>query len=183
MSARGCGTGRNDRDAQALNVLTSSTIDRSTFREAMSRFAAAVNLVTTDGPAGRRGVTVTSVCSVSDQPASLLVCLNLSSPLNARFEENGVFAVNLLGQSSENVARVFAGEGGLDAEARFAAARWDRLSTGAPILEGALASFDCRLVDGRTVATHRVMIGEVVAVRLGEPGPSLLYRDRLYHGF
>ncbi|MFD2238518.1 flavin reductase [Aureimonas populi] len=147
----------------------------------MSHFAAAVHLITTDGPAGRRGVTATSVCSVSDAPATLLVCLNLSSPLNDRFEANGVFAVNMLSAEAEPVARIFSGQGGLEPEARFASARWSTLSTGSPVLEsGALASFDCRLVDSRIVATHRVLIGEVVAIRQGEPASSLLYRDRRY---
>ncbi len=162
-------------------VVAHSPVERAAFREAMSHFAASVCLVTTDGPAGRRGVTVTSVCSVSDEPATVLVCLNQSSPANVRFEENGVFAVNLLASRNEPVARVFAGEGRLDPDARFASARWTGLSTGAPILADALVSFDCRVIDSRVVATHRVMIGEVVAI--GEPvtGESLLYRARRYH--
>lgn len=162
-------------------MLTYPEIDRVAFRQAMSHFAAAVNLVTTDGPAGRRGVTVTSVCSVSDEPATILVCLNQMSAANVRFEENGVFAVNVLSHRSEAIARVFAGEGKLDVEARFAAGRWTRLVTGAPVLEDALVSFDCRVIDSRVVATHRVMIGEVVALAEPSPGSSLLYRARRYH--
>lgn len=158
-----------------------SAIDALAFREAMSHFAAAVNLVTTDGPAGRRGVTVTSVCAVSDTPATILVCLNRSSPANQLFERNGVFAVNVLADRSEDVARVFAGEGKLDADARFAAARWLRLETGAPVLADALVGFDCRLLEARTVATHQVMIGEVVGLAEPQAGGSLLYRARNYH--
>lgn len=161
-------------------MLTNPTIARTEFREAMSRFAAAVHLVTTDGPAGRRGVTVTSVCAVSDDPATLLVCLNVSSAANVRFEENGVFAVNVLPDRLEPIARAFSGEGRLDLDERFATGRWHVLQTGAPVLEGALASFDCRLVDTRIVATHRVMIGEVAAIRSGEANRSLVYRGRRY---
>ena len=158
-----------------------SGIDAAAFREAMSHFAAAVNLVTTDGPAGRRGVTVTSVCAVSDQPATILVCLNRASAANQLFEANGVFAVNVLADRNEAVARVFAGEGKLDATERFASARWVRLQTGAPILADALIGFDCRLVEARTVATHQVMIGEVVGLAEPQAGGSLLYRSRGYH--
>ena len=53
-----------------------ATVDAAQFREAMSRLGAAVHVVTTAGPAGRAGVTATAVVSVSDQPATLLVCLN-----------------------------------------------------------------------------------------------------------
>lgn len=165
---------------RTLGLLTSSTIEAPAFREAMSRFTAAVHIVTTDGAAGRRGVTATSVASVSDDPATLLVCLNSSSPANRRFEANGCFAVNLLAATDEEMARAFSGEGRLDPDERFLMAEWGGLATGAPILDGALASFDCRLTDSRIVATHRVMIGEVAAIRLGDPGPALLYLGRGY---
>lgn len=161
-------------------LLTTSTIDRDSFRDAMSRFAAAVHLVTTDGPAGQRGLTVSSACSVSDSPATLLVCLNMSSPENDRFEANGNFAVNLVAAADEPVARAFAGEGQLAPEERFAKAEWDTLQTGAPVLTSALASFDCRLIEASVVATHRVLIGEVVAVRTNPRAASLVYLDLAY---
>lgn len=162
-------------------MLTSPTVDRTSFREAMSQLAAAVHIITTDGPAGRRGVTATSVCSVSDAPATLLVCLNTSNPMNERFEKNGTFVVNLLAAEAEPLARVFAGHGGLAPEERFAQAAWSGLATGAPALDGALANFDCRLLDARLVGTHKVMIGEVVALRTGGRAPGLVYRNRHYH--
>nr|WP_078706684.1 flavin reductase [Consotaella salsifontis] len=146
----------------------------------MARFAASVNIVTTDGPAGPRGVTATSVCSVSDDPPIILVCLNAQGPLNERFVENEVFALNVLGAEQEPVARAFAGEGRLSTEERFATARWTRLGSGAPILEGALASFDCRLRERTKVATHNVLFGEVIGVRTGGDDASLLYLGRRY---
>ena len=161
--------------------LKTATIDRATFRDAMSRMATAVHLVTTDGPAGRRGVTVSSACSVSDDPATLLVCLNISSPANDRFEANGNFAVNMLAGRNESIARTFAGEGGLAPDERFAGGRWITAETGAPLLATSLVGFDCRLTDATIVATHRVLIGEVVAIRMGTPGPALLYFDRAFH--
>ena len=161
-----------------LNI---ATIDRAAFRDAMSRMPAAVHLVTTDGPAGRRGVTVSSACSVSDEPATLLVCLNVSSPTNDRFEANGNFAVNLLASRSEPLARAFAGEGSLSPESRFSLGRWTSAETGAPLLTDALVGFDCRLIDAKIIATHRVLIGEVVAMRMGPDEPALLYFDRTFH--
>lgn len=158
-----------------------SDTERDAFREAMSHVASAVCLVTTDGAAGRRGVTVTAVCSVSDEPPTVLACLNHTNAANVRFGENGVFAVNVLADRNEPVARAFAGEGKLEPEERFARGRWRTLRTGAPILEDALVAFDCRLEDSRIVATHRVMIGRVVAVSEPVAGSSLLYRARRYH--
>lgn len=162
-------------------MLTTTTIDRQDFREAMSRFAAAVLLVTTDGPAGRRGVTVSAACSVSDDPATMLVCLNQGSVHNRRFSDNGNFAVNVLSVDGERLARAFSGEGGLSLDERFALGAWERRATGAPLLVDALVAFDCRMIENRVVATHHVMIGTVEAMRFGPKAPSLLYRDRLYH--
>ncbi len=51
-------------------------VDQQTFRDAMSCMGAAVNIITTDGPAGRAGFTASAVCSVTDTPPTLLVCLN-----------------------------------------------------------------------------------------------------------
>lgn len=161
-------------------MLSHTTVDRYRFREAMSHLAASVHLVTTDGVAGRRGVTVTAVCSVSDQPATLLVCLNHTSAKNRVFDDNGLFAINVLGGRNEALARKFAGEGGLDSDERFAAGDWTKLVTGAPVLVGSIVSFDCRLIDSRVVATHRILIGEVVAVSEITHGDSLVYKDRHY---
>ena len=159
-------------------LLKSMRTDPRMFREAMTRFAAAVHVVTTDGPAGRRGVTVSSVCSVSDDPATLLVCLNLSSADNSWFEQNAAFAVNVLSADDEGVARAFAGEGKLSQAERFSRGEWSTAATGSPLLATALASFDCRLVDAKVIATHKVLIGEVADIRIGEPASSLLYIDR-----
>jgi cob(II)yrinic acid a,c-diamide reductase len=162
-------------------LLTTTTIDRQDFREAMSRFAAAVLLVTTDGPAGPRGVTVSAACPVSDDPATMLVCLNQGSVHNRRFGDNGNFAINVLSAENERIARAFSGEGKLSVEERFALGGWETRETGAPLLADALVSFDCRLTETRIVATHHVMIGEVAGLRFGPKAPSLLYRDRVYH--
>lgn len=151
------------------------------YREGMSRLAAAVNIVTTDGPAGLAGFTATAVASISDRPPSLLVCLNRTSGSAARLIANGVFCVNTLAAEHRALADDFAGRTGLHGEGRFARGAWGALETGAPVLEQSLTSFDCRLMEVKDVATHHVLVGEVVAVRLGGEKPSLVYVHRRYH--
>lgn len=56
-----------------------SLADKQSFRDAMAHVGAAVNIITTDGPAGRAGFTASAVCSVTDAPPTLLVCLNRSA--------------------------------------------------------------------------------------------------------
>jgi flavin reductase len=80
------------------------SVESPAFREAMSRLGAAVHVVTTAGAAGKSGFTATAVCSVTDQPAMLLVCLNRRSASAPLLAQNGVFCVNTLGAGEEAVA-------------------------------------------------------------------------------
>ena len=71
-------------------------VDPKLFREAMSRYGSAVHVVTTDGPGGKTGFTATAICSVSDDPPTLLVCLNRKSQGSPLLAANRVFCVNTL---------------------------------------------------------------------------------------
>ncbi|HET9904477.1 MAG TPA: flavin reductase [Xanthobacteraceae bacterium] len=150
------------------------------FREAMARLGAAVNVITTDGRAGRTGFTATAVCSVSDQPPTLLVCLNRKSRGTPLLRENGVFCVNTLAADQEAIADLFAGRTGASGAERFVQGEWMTLATGAPVLRSAAVAFDCRTVDVKTVATHNVFFAVVEAVHIGNPCPALVYHDRAY---
>jgi cob(II)yrinic acid a,c-diamide reductase len=157
-------------------------IEPLAFRNAMSHFAEAVHILTTDGPAGRRGVTISAVCSVSDNPATMLVCLNRNHEFNHLFIENGVFALNTLSFQQQALSEAFSGKGELAQEERFALGDWHTLQTGAPVLTNALASFDCRIIASHEVATHYVIYGKVSAINFGDRGRSLIYLNRSYHG-
>jgi flavin reductase len=156
------------------------TVDAEAFREAMARLGAAVHVVTTAGRAGRTGFTATAVCAVSDQPATLLVCLNRRSQANAILCENGVFCVNTLRADGAEIADVFAGRTDVERAERFGAGEWITLRTGAPVLRAAVVGFDCRTIEVKAVGTHNVFFAGVEAVHLGAPGPALVYHERAY---
>lgn len=157
-------------------------LDRAEFRNAMARLGAAVNVVTTDGEGGRAGFTASAVCSVTDAPPTLLVCLNRAASSNAVFLRNMVLCVNTLAAPQRALSDIFAGVTGLDGEARFEAGSWTRLVTGAPVLEQALVAFDCRVVEVVVKGTHSVLFAEVQAIRAGAPGTqALIYYARDYH--
>jgi flavin reductase len=155
-------------------------LDPARFRDAMSRVAAAVHIVTTDGPAGLAGITATSVASITDEPPMMLFCINKTSSSAARMIENGVFCINTLAPSHETLADIFAGRTGHYLGERFAGGEWTKLVTGAPVLRRAAAAFDCRLVEAKSVMTHFVMIGAVEAVDFGPEGGNLSYARRKY---
>jgi flavin reductase (DIM6/NTAB) family NADH-FMN oxidoreductase RutF len=153
---------------------------RCAFIEAMSCNATPVWLVTTDGPAGRHGLTVSAVSSVSAEPPMLLTCINRQSPVANAVCRNRLLAVSLLGESQAELAELFAGrhptrtrEDGLHADL------WETGLTGAPLLRHAVAAFDCRLEAAHDAGSHRILIGAILQAgsALAEP---LLYHRRRY---
>jgi flavin reductase len=153
------------------------------FRQAMAQVTAAVHVVTTFGANGRAGLTASAVTSLSDSPPLMLACIHNDSRTLAAIEANGVFCVNTLSGSDQAVAEVFAGRKGLAGEARFTVGDWAGLETGSPVLTSSLVAFDCRLIEARTHATHRVIIGEVLAIGGLGAGPGLIYRSRTFGSF
>lgn len=170
----------DERMAELKRAGPGQGLDGARFREAMSRVAAAVHIVTTGGPAGLGGITATSVASITVEPPMILFCINKSSPSAARVIENGVFCVNTLTPSQEVLADIFAGRTGQHLDERFASAEWTKLITGAPVLRNAAAVFDCRLTEVKEVVTHLVMIGAVEGVEYGRQDCSLTYAHRRY---
>jgi len=156
------------------------TADPALFRDAMCRLGAAVHVITTAGPGGKTGATATAVCSVSDTPPTLLICLNRRSQTNPVVVENGVFCVNTLGAAHADIANIFAGRTGAQGANRFSVGDWMVLSTGSPVLASAVIAFNCRIVEVREVARHNVFFGAVESVRQGPAGPVLVYHERAY---
>jgi flavin reductase len=154
-------------------------VSRAEFRDAMARLGAAVHVITSDGPGGRAGFTASAVCSVTDTPPSLLVCLNRSASVYEAFVANQVMCVNTLAHSHEPLSALFGGK--TEMEERFASGTWSRLVTGAPVLDDAVISFDCKVMQSVNVGTHDVLLGEVVGLRHGSSEAALFYFERRYH--
>ncbi len=155
-------------------------VTQAEYRDAMALLGAAVCLITSDGPGGRTGLTASAVCSVTDRPPTLLLCMNRGSRSNDAFKANGVACINVLSASHQELSSLFSGPA--EMEERFAAVSWDRLSTGAPVLPDAAASFDCRIAQVTEVGTHSVFFCEVEALRVGTASEAaLIYLRRAYH--
>lgn len=151
------------------------------FREAMSRVAGAVNIITTQGAGGQSGFTATAMVSVSDAPPTLLVCANAQSRTLVAIETNRRFAVNVLGAEQRAIAEAFTGKTGLGGAERFSVGEWQAGALDQPLLAHALAAFECELAEAKPVAGHVVLIGTIRAIRLGQAGSGLAYARRQYH--
>ena len=147
----------------------------------MARLGAAVNIITTIGADGPQGVTASAVCSVTDSPPTLLLCVNRDSDINEALKSSGVLCVNTLSAAQEHLSPIFASMTGATQQERFLEASWSTLATGAPVLGEAVVSFDCRITQSTEVGTHTVFFCEVEALQSGKDSEGLIYFGRTYH--
>ncbi len=155
-------------------------VDATSYRQAMSRLGAAVNVITTGDASGRHGLTASAVCSVTDAPPTLLVCINRAARSRSSFMIGGPICINTLAHAQKDVSVAFSGK--LEMEERFVSGSWVTGTTGAPILEQALVACDCLVTQIVEVGTHSVIFCGVQEIRLGDPAEALVYFNRAYHG-
>lgn len=153
------------------------------FRAGLSLLPGGVSVITTGGTAGLAGFTASAVCSVTDDPPTVLVCMNRSSYAHRFFTENRVLCVNVLGAGQQTLSELFSSRQVTMPE-RFERAPWQPLATGAPALEGVLVNLDGDIVDVHDIGTHSVFITRVRHIRVPDAAPAepgLAYYNRRYH--
>jgi len=148
------------------------------FTDAMSRAVTGVSIVTTDGPNGQFGLTVSSMTSVSASPPMLLVCVNRSSVAHDAIRDNEHFAINVLTAEQREIANQFAGRNASGERYLFDQATWD-CGVSLPRLRGAAAYFECSLVSAMTFGSHSIFVAQVTGSNAGNDEP-LLYTGRDY---
>jgi flavin reductase (NADH)/flavin reductase/chlorophenol-4-monooxygenase component 1 len=146
----------------------------------MSRVACSVSIVCTDGPHGVAGFTCSAVCSVTDEPPTIMVCVNRRSAANAIIKANGVLCVSSLGTDQVDLSELFAGVGRVPMIERFSGPNWGVLATGAPYCTTSRVALDCRIADVREVGTHSVIFAEVLSTEHAGDGEPLIYHSRDY---
>lgn len=150
----------------------------------MRRLASGVCVLSTNLPNNQRfAMTVSSITSVSDSPASLLVCINQQVSQQGHLATQGSqFAVNVLSIDHKDVSNVCAGRE--PARNRFEVGNWEEDDTGLPVLADAQAVFICQTDQIMTYGTHKIVIGVIHKVILnGAEVTPLLYADGSYGAF
>jgi flavin reductase (DIM6/NTAB) family NADH-FMN oxidoreductase RutF len=151
-------------------------IDADTYRQTCAQFATGVAVATVRAADGTpHGLTVSSFTAVSINPPLILICIDCASQALDHFRRGPYFAVNVLAVSQRDLSVTFAEK----PEGRFDGIAWEPGQTGAPLLEGALSTIECRVERVLDAGDHAVIIGEVVRAecRAGQP---LLYFNRMY---
>ena len=157
---------------------------RDAFVQGMSRAAQTVTVVTTDGVAGRAGLTLSAMVSVSadgDHP-TLMICVKHTAQAAPRIIANGTFCVNMLQADQSRIADVFAGRFADQFPDKFAVAEWLAMPLGAPRLTNPLVAFDCKLAQEIRIGTHHIFVGDVHSVHLAPQSAALIYANRAYAG-
>jgi len=160
---------------EVIDMRISETLNGHEFKAVMRQVVSSVAVITAASGKVRNGLTATAVCSVSTEPPTMLVCVNRSATAERIIADSGSFAINFLTEEQHQIARLFS-TSKLSADQRFGEGRWLKMVTGAPILEGAVASFDCEVSDRILSGTHHIYIGRVLAATSLDQH-ALLYRD------
>lgn len=157
---------------------TEQTTLRDDFLNAMRYVANSVTVVTTDGPAGKSGATVSAFSSLSADPPSVLVCLNLDSNTLEAIRDNKHFCVNVLPEGARHIAERFAGFHDDEIEDRFSGIDLTTTGDPSPAISGA-TSFTCDLENMVESGSHAICIGRVIETHAGNFTP-LIYMDRKF---
>lgn len=164
-------------DAKSDLLLRSSTpVTADAFRTAMGHFLTGVTIVTTRCSAGTPyGLTVSSFNSVSLDPPLILWSLDLGNDRATLFRESAGFTVNILPAGCEELIRTFAAP---DAE-RFTNTAWHWGTFGQPVLDDAIASFECRLWAEYPGGDHAIFVGEVMDTATRDGEAAAYFKGRL----
>jgi flavin reductase (DIM6/NTAB) family NADH-FMN oxidoreductase RutF len=148
-------------------------VDNAAFRQALGRLAGGVTVVTTRLPDGSlAGITVTAFSSLSLQPPLVLVCIDRRAYLHDRLTLNSPLAVNLLAHDQERLSRLFASQ----ERHPFEQAPHRLGATGAPLLEGTLASIEGHVVERLPGGDHTIVVVQVEETAVAEGVPLLYFR-------
>jgi flavin reductase (DIM6/NTAB) family NADH-FMN oxidoreductase RutF len=150
------------------------------YRDAWSRFATGVTVISTLEPDGTvHGMTASSVTSVSLEPPLVLVVIGETRQTHKLIESNGRFGMSILDASQTEIAKHFATppetRGSLDS-------KYIVKMSGTPVIADSIASMNCKVSAAYKAGDHTVFIGEVEAIEIGE-GDPLVWFQRQFGGF
>lgn len=158
--------------------MTAPAIDQRQYRDVIGRFATGVTVVTFQSDEATRGMTANAVSSLSLDPTLLIVCVEKKASVHAQLEQADAFAVNILAEEQIDIAKAFARHGVEGMQG----VPYTIGVTGAPIIDGVLAWFECDIHERLNGGDHTIFVGRVVELSLERPDADpLLFFGGAYH--
>jgi flavin reductase (DIM6/NTAB) family NADH-FMN oxidoreductase RutF len=149
-------------------------ISKDEFRHALGRFASGVTVVTTRDAEGKlHGITVSAFCSVSLVPPLILICIDVNTGSHHALVQSDSFVVNLLREDQQYLSDRFASY----LPDKFETVPYHAGINDLPVLDGALANLECRLVNVHPNGDHTIFVGQIERATVAD-GKPLVY----FHG-
>ena len=156
--------------------------ERLQLRSMMGRFATGVTVVGARHGPLLAGMTANAIASISIDPPLMMASIARKAETHVAIIGSHAFAVSVLSREQRGLADCFAQPTTADKLKRFCDAAWHEAETGSPILEGALAYFDCRLTERHPGGDHTLFLGEIVAAGYREDAAPLIWYGSRYRG-
>lgn len=152
--------------------------EQKNFRDAMSQLAAGVCIITTNGNTGPHGITATSVCSITDTPPTILVCINKKSKVNQIFKDNQNICINILSSKHLDAAKHFAGITKINMQERFLQNEWKKTDKNPPYLKDALVYLKGQINEIKEYGTHSLFFTNINIININNKNDNLVYYNR-----
>ncbi|EST36523.1 flavin reductase family protein [Streptomyces roseochromogenus] len=154
-----------------MERLNGPRIDPAVFRDVLGRFASGITVVAALDGEEPVGFACQSFASLSLDPPLVMLSVGRTSTSWPRIERAGRFCVNILAEEQQEICAALGARGGR----KFAAVPWHTSPHGTVLIDGALATVDCRLADVHEAGDHYIVTGEVADLAARENGRPLLY--------
>lgn len=149
--------------------------ERRRLRDLMGRFATGVSVVAARHGPLLAGMTANAIATISVDPPILMASIARKAETHTAIVGSHAFAVSVLSREQRELAECFAQPTTAAKLIRFCDADWREAETGSPVLEGALAYFDCRLTERHAGGDHTIFLGEIVAAGYREDAEPLVW--------
>ncbi|MEV5879478.1 flavin reductase family protein [Streptomyces sp. NPDC052101] len=155
--------------------MTEPRTDEAVFRDVLGHFASGITVVAALDGEEPVGFACQSFASLSLDPPLVMLSVGRSSTSWPRIERVGRFCVNILAADQQEICAALGARGGR----KFASVPWHTSPHGTVVIDGALATVDCRLANVHEAGDHHIVTGEVTGLAAREnAGPLLYYRSR-----
>ena len=152
-------------------------MDPRELRNVMGHFPTGVTIITTTDKNGKAfGLTANAFTSLSLDPPLVLICVDKKVDCYACFEESKVFVINFLSEDQEHLSKRFATKG----IEKFEGVTHRVGKSGPPLLDGAMAHIECKLLSGHDGGDHTIYVGEVIDATTSGERPLLFFKGKYY---
>lgn len=155
-------------------MVSAARITPTEFRKALGLFATGVTVITVTKPDGQvHGMTANAFASVSLNPPLVLLCVDQNARTLPLLHQERQFGVSVLAEAQQSAAIYFAQIEQNHEEAERLGLKYKRCKSRTPLLEGALAHLDCRVVNSFVTGDHTIFVAQVEQVEMREGAPLL----------